>query len=162
MNKPLIVIDMQPAFTATKIALNPVLEIIAKAQKRESDIVLVEFNLDDRDHYTETEKVTHRKITKQLQGYRKKHLVRKDYNDGSLEVAEYLINNGIQHKIVQVCGVNTGACVKETVWGLWGRESIQQIELLIRGCADNYWSNGEALRKYFPKRTREPKIKVVY
>lgn len=162
MNKPLIVIDMQPAFEASGQVLRPVLEIITKAQKRESDIIVVEYDLTDRDRYSETEKVTHKAITKQLKKYRKKHLVIKERNDGSSEVFNYMQKNEIPHQIVQVCGVNTSACVKETVWGLYQYDAIKKIQLLIKGCADNYLSNAQALRNFFPKEARKPKIKVVY
>lgn len=74
MNKPLIVIDMQPAFEASGQVLRPVLEIITKAQKRESDIIVVEYDLTNRDWYSETEKVTHKAITKQLKRIQKKAL----------------------------------------------------------------------------------------
>lgn len=89
-------------------------------------------------------------------------MVIKERDDGSNEVFNYMQENEIPHQIVQVCGVNTSACVKETVWGLYQYDAIKKIQLLIKGCADNYLSNAQALRKFFPKEARKPKIKVVY
>lgn len=146
MKIPLIVIDMQPAFTAHKEALKPVLREVINAKKALTDIIIVEFDLRGREWYQPSETVTHPAITRSIKNYKHKHLVLKEFNDGGGEILEYCRIQGIPTNTLRVCGVNTTACVKETVRSLTEDNDVKKIIIAGNACADNHVNKTKGLR----------------
>lgn len=127
----LVVIDMQPAFSATKKVLRPVVNEVKRAIRQETPILLVELH-NGIDNFG----TTHENIAKLVEDYPHAKFVSKPRNDGSSQIARALDETwGLGGEVsLQVCGVNTRACVRETVEGL--RMEGYDITVLAEACAD--------------------------
>lgn len=132
--RALVVIDMQPHFPATRRVLKPVISEVQRAMKHEVPILIVELH-NGHDDFG----ITHEKITEVVEGYPHVRLVHKAYNDGSSEVRKALSQQwGLgEETSLEVCGVNTEFCVKETVQGLQ-RKGFADITVLANACAGSY------------------------
>jgi nicotinamidase-related amidase len=129
--KALVVIDMQPYFPATKKALRPVISEVKRAMKHEVPILLVELH-NGYDDFG----ITHGSITRAVEGYPYVQLVHKAYNDGSVEVKKALDEQwGLgKETALEVCGVNTGACVADTAQGL--AKKGFDVTVIQKACGD--------------------------
>ena len=108
MSYTLVIIDMQPYFPACKKVVKSVCDYINKAKKYGQPIILVEY-------YECSD--SHKKILEAIGSYGMVYLVSKNQNNGSCEVADALKRNKLPNNL-RVVGVNTSACVKDTVYGL--------------------------------------------
>jgi hypothetical protein len=133
MSYSLVVIDMQKAFTAARrkrVLLNCEKEI-NKAIKNNCSIIFVEyFNCGK----------TIKKLTDLTKNYKKTYTVTKNNDDGSPEISCLFKSNRLPAKNIKVCGVNTDACVLDTVCGLShsNRFSKSIIDVIANACDTSY------------------------
>lgn len=127
----LVVIDMQEGFCASRDQRTVyfVKQEILRAKKAGMAIIIVEFD-------PEADKMgnTHSEITDLLNGYDRTATVSKSANDGSEEVIEACLDNGFWMEDFRICGVNSDACVLETVTGLLERVSSCDITVVQDAC----------------------------
>jgi hypothetical protein len=82
---------------------------------------------------------THSSLMEHLDGRYDRFAVKvKPDNDGSIEVLDVCEERGFGTHQFLVCGVNTDACVKDTVTGLSKRVPNSQIEVLKEACSCGY------------------------
>jgi len=127
----LIVIDMQNQFDAANYpdVVYEVGEEIREAMERKAKIFLIEY----RGYGS-----THEFYLKKLNRYKYLHIIKKRKNDGSHCLCNYLKNRNITiSEEIRVCGVNTLACVKETVHGLSNKFPNKKIHVVLNACGDN-------------------------
>ncbi|CAB4196762.1 Isochorismatase-like [uncultured Caudovirales phage] len=132
MSYTLIVIDVQSSFTAAKQkrVLTNCEKEIDKAIKNNCSIVFVE--------YFDCGK-TSKRLTNLTINYRKTYIVTKYDDDGSPEILSLFKSNRLP-KNIKVCGVNTDACVLDTVCGLSNlkRFKSSKIEVISNACGSDY------------------------
>lgn len=124
----LVVIDMQPFFkSVTKKVVSNVLKLIREFKKQNNFIFVLEYNECGE---------THPSIVKELNGYDNVQFVVKKKEDGSLPLIKAMkIKNPKRTKMeFNVCGVNTDACVADTVLGLNMRMPLSKINVIKRAC----------------------------
>lgn len=129
----LTIIDMQPRFPSSQNSdtIAGVLRLIAKAIERNWPVILVEFYAHG---------ATDERITDALNGYA--GLVREfKYNeDGSEEIWEACVEHELPGSRFVICGVNTHACVKDTVIGMARLMPDTAIEIIQDACnCDTGW-----------------------
>ena len=127
MPATLVIVDMQPVFTAstnpnTVIAVTH--EIVTAIQKRHA-IMIVEYASSGR---------THSGFDLLLKGYPHKARISKWGDDGSREVVRALDRREFPKNNLRVCGVNADCCVFETVIGLLSRLRNSKIEVVKKAC----------------------------
>jgi len=128
MKYTLIVVDMQHMFPASSKCLDACKDIVRAFVKTNNDIVFVEYV------------GCGQTISSLKRLARNAHYVYKDKCDGSKEINECVTKNALSTNFV-VCGVNTGACVLETVVGLTYYSN--KLYIVEPGCADNHFNNYE-------------------
>ena len=149
MPTTLIVVDMQPDFEA---AFNPnvviaVTEQILLAKRNKWAIILLEY----AGCYN-----SHQGYNDLLKGYPKKARISKEDDDGSLEVSQAIRRRKFPFKNLRLCGVNTDACVWETVVGLLNRYEQSRVEVVKSACG---W---EGHRQYdWREYMRHPRLTLV-
>ena len=133
----LVIIDMQNAYRASQIAEKTVLSQIQEFKKKKRWIVNVTLG--------------HSKvlpsITKVLKNYSKVIHVKKEYNDGTNWILAALKEHKLDASNLQICGVNTNACVIDTVRGLHKTKRVKNLEIAVYGCAS--WNPSDHLYSLF-------------
>jgi len=126
----LIIIDMQTKFdvASSSSTVKEIVRQVHLAKNREAPIVLVEYRGSGK---------TDPLIIEAIGSYRSFITILKGKNDGSDEVIEACTKCDISLKRVQVCGVYTSYCVRETVEGLLNKVPHCTVELIVRGCNCN-------------------------
>lgn len=122
----LAIVDMQYAFTASRsntVIRNCQREII-KAKKNKNPIILVEYSSQGN---------TIPSLVKLIKGYKRTWIAVKSGTDGSREVSN-IINHYNLPRNVRVCGVNTDACVQDTVEGLSKSYIISKVDVVRDAC----------------------------
>ena len=111
----LIIVDMQEYFDTAKDkeTINNVKKLIKEFKEEKLPIIILEY-FDSNEDIGYTLPC----LTKLLDDYYLTRYVTKSNDDGGDEVIKCLNNNNWKIKNFVVCGVNLGACVKETVWTL--------------------------------------------
>lgn len=129
----LIVVDVQPNFSAAETVIPAVKTQVRKAMREGLHIVFLEFGGDWYDP-------TFHEITDLVENYEFKQTVSKVWDDGSEEVADALWGQwGLRAGTpLRVCGVNTGACVADTAQGL--AKMGFDVTVVQKACGD---SNGD-------------------
>lgn len=127
MSYTLVVIDMQEAFYAARnpYTLHNVIREIKRARKNKCGIVVVRYENSGCLLY---------RISQALDNYHNIDYVWKNTNDGGPEVYDSIVSNYFNHDKIVVCGVNTDACVCETVETLCGYLPYTQIEVVEDAC----------------------------
>ena len=140
MSYSLIIIDMQEYFDAacdyrTQMACR---KAIRKAMKDDAAILLVEYRGCGKTAAT---------LAGLLDGYKNAHVVKKSNDDGGKEVVRKLRREKLPRGTIRVCGVNTDACVEDTVRGIMRnmRKRTPEIQVLANACNSNY-SHREGIR----------------
>jgi nicotinamidase-related amidase len=123
MKYTLIVVDMQHMFPASSKCLDACKDIVRAFVKTNNDIVFVEY-VGCGQTISSLKRLT-----------RNAHYVYKDKCDGSKEINECVTKNALSTNFV-VCGVNTGACVLQTVSGLTYYSN--KLYVFEPGCADRF------------------------
>ena len=116
----LCVIDVQEKFSAAKFVVPEVVHQINLARKRKAGVLIVEYGNDP----------SYEEVYNALKGYKDWMVVKKDDDDGSMEIMHAMDKNPIYrgHK-VRVCGVNACACVQATAIGLHDSGLFSKIEI---------------------------------
>lgn len=125
----LIIIDMQEAFPASHGAVKGVLKQIALAKKRRAGILVINFT---------GEGPLLKEVKKKLQNYKRIKYCRKNDDNGAGEAIRAIKAAKFNLSKLRVCGVNTGACVYQTVLGLRRllKNNAVKIELALDACND--------------------------
>ena len=125
----LVVIDMQDKFRAShdQQTIWFVKQEILRAKQAGMAIIIVEFDPHEMGS-------THLEIVELLEGYERCTTVIKTQNDGSEEIVEACLDNGFWMEDFRICGVNSDACVLETVTGLLERISSCDISVVQDAC----------------------------
>lgn len=140
MNKILVLIDMQPHFVASQNlqTIDACREQIRYAIDNKWYIFFVQWiGEGNTDH----------RLTSVTKGYKFTNLIFKDQNDGAVEIMNSVREIGIVNPKFRVCGVNTDACVLQTVNGLAGYgKRGKKVEVVARACHSDY-DHAEGIRK---------------
>ena len=134
----LIIIDMQYEFDAAEDVVGPVCDAVRQAKNEGRQIVLVEYKC--WNHFPNAETCgcrTYYEITSLLEGYTNLVVVTKANDGGGREIIDAV---SVFPSDVDVCGVNIGACVRETVEQLSRLVPDSEFTLLEQAC--NGWDNG--------------------
>lgn len=127
----LVVIDMQPGYPAALAAVTQwfVKQEIQKQMEQNLPVILVEFDAHEMGE-------TLQSLRELLAGYKRLKVVSKSQNDGSTEViAACRILTGYDTPFrLRVCGVNSDACVLETVQGLSEKLPLTSIVVPQDAC----------------------------
>jgi hypothetical protein len=123
MSYTLVIVDMQPQFGAAKCdsTARRIIELIGYAKEDCADIIVLEYS-----GYG----LTRQDIRKELVDYPRAIYRTKCYDDGSSEVFEEIRDK--ENNDCIVCGVNYGACVRDTAIGL--AEKGLEVEVDEDGC----------------------------
>lgn len=127
MQPTLVIVDMQSEFEA---AMNPdvvvgVTQEILKAKEYGSPIILLEYEGCGRSHHG---------FLNLLKNYRRKASVKKVDDDGSTEVIRTIRRRCFNPFHIRVCGVNSDACVQDTVVGLLHKLTHTKVEVVKQAC----------------------------
>ena len=155
-------IDLQVCFEAAvdETYLKKCLSYIKTAQKNNQLILVVTYKA-----WGSTPSHVHTKITKALKGYKNISHVQKGQNDGSREIVTALRAAGYDLKkrtILNIGGVNTSACVVDTVYGLAQYKYKFVLNVHSKACNDDCTGmlSTEKVRRYFREFTRSKKVIV--
>lgn len=109
----LIVNDMQPGFEAARdiITIFAVSKQIEMAMALNLSIILVEYDAHEMG-------ATLPQITRLLEGYERFSVVSKSQDDGAAAILKTLCSKAIETQYFILCGVNSDACILDTVQGL--------------------------------------------
>jgi nicotinamidase-related amidase len=138
MKNVLVIIDMQPFFYASrgKKVLDENIKQIEDAISKDHNIIVLE--------YCDFGK-THIRIKKALRGYKQVEYITKYNCSGSKPLVKYFKTQKIWPKEVKFMGVNTGACVKETVLNfhhhIKRNNKKTKIKVIRNGCRCDHYNN---------------------
>ncbi len=109
----LVVIDMQPGYPAALDAVTQwfVKQEVERHRAANLPILLVEFDAHEMGETFDSIKLL-------LKGYDRAQIISKSGNDGSAEILRACRRFGYSPLSLRICGVNSDACVLETVQGL--------------------------------------------
>lgn len=121
----LLVIDMQKPFEAARdeSTQDAIISLVKKAKANRERIIYLEYVGCGP---------TLERITAHTEKYPFVTKVEKSGPDGSYELDEYF--QGIYPNTLDVVGVDTGFCVKDTIEGLVTRAKKTKINLHLKGC----------------------------
>lgn len=141
----LVVIDMQDGFSASndQRTISFVKQEILRAKQTGMAIVIVEFDPKEMGS-------THREIMDLLIDYERCTTVSKDKDDGSEEILEACLDNGFWMEDFRICGVNSDACVLDTVTGLLERIPSCEITVVQDACNCSTGNDNDVWREDYP------------
>jgi hypothetical protein len=131
MSNALIIIDMQPEFEASrgKAILDEHVKQIRNAIKNKHHIVIIEFKDSGN---------THKRIRQAVRSYDSVGYITKNTCSGSLHLIKYFTKLGLWPKEISFMGVNTGACVGDTVTNFHRHvkknKKNTKIKIIREGC----------------------------
>ncbi|MBX9691318.1 MAG: isochorismatase family protein [Cyanobacteria bacterium] len=132
----LVIVDMQPCFSAAndRATLQAIKKEIRRAKELGMPIVALE--IDCFSPLQERLPRTHKRLLELLVGYPRYRMEEKRFNDGSNAVlwALEVLGCDEEGRNLRVCGVNTDACVLDTVLGLAKRLPKSRINVLKDAC----------------------------
>jgi hypothetical protein len=142
----LVVNDMQPGFAASADALTIyAIELqIRLAKAKNLPIIVVEYDAHEMG-------TTIPQIMRHLEGYARAVVVGKSDDDGSAEIFEAVIDNGFWPENYILCGVNSDACLLETVRGLIARVPTCRIVLFQDACNAENGKDCPVWHKIYPR-----------
>jgi nicotinamidase-related amidase len=117
MNTTLAIIDVQPRFEAAAHIVPRVVHQIDLARRRQDGVIVVELN-----------GRSHDEIYKALHGYNRHTITKKKIDDGSDNIIWAARSRNYSLNRIRLCGVNTCACVKSTIYGLNKSNVFGRIE----------------------------------
>lgn len=158
----LVLIDLQVCFEAAVDAkyLKKCISFIKKARRNNQLVLVVTYKT-----WGSSPSHVHTKIVKALQGYDNIKYVQKGQNDGSSEIIYALKTAGYDLKrrtILNIGGVNTHACVLDTVCGLAQYRHKFVLAVHSKACNDEYagMQSASSVRRYFREYTRSKKVVI--
>lgn len=122
----LVVIDMQPVFEAAgrpKVIAGVTREII-QTKIANGMIIFVEYS---------GFLPTYTPLLDLVKGYSSRIRIKKRNNDGSEQIVRFLESSDCYADHFRICGVNTNACVRDTVSGLLSKTTAK-IEVVRDAC----------------------------
>jgi hypothetical protein len=129
----LLIVDMQLNFeAASSLAVRRnVLREIKTAINKEMHIIVLEYANSGQTYYD---------INNALRNYKRCSYVEKQKDDGSSVLRKFFVGKKVS---VNICGVNTGACVWKTAKGLSRFKCVRSINIILDACNDSrrYGSN---------------------
>lgn len=125
----LVVIDMQPGYPASQDAITQwfVKQEIARARQANQLILIVEYHAHEMGE-------TYPAIMELVEGYDRAVVVSKDGDDGSAEILQACAARGFSLHSFRMCGVNSDACVLESVQGLVDKQPGCSITVVQDAC----------------------------
>ena len=125
----LVVIDMQPGYKASSDAITQwfVKQEISRARLENQLILIVEYHAHEMGE-------TYPDIMKLVDGYERAVVVPKSGDDGSAEILRACAARGFSQTSFRMCGVNSDACVLESVQGLVDKEPGCSITVVQDAC----------------------------
>ncbi len=148
-DEPVLVInDMQPGFPASAdpLTIYAIEEQIRLAMAKNLPIIVVEFDAHEIGN-------TIPQIMRHLTNYKRAVVVSKSDDDGSAEIFEAVIDNGFWPENFIICGVNSDACVMETVRGLIARVPSCIITLIQDACNSDNGKDCAVWHQVYPQMT---------
>lgn len=136
----LVVIDMQSFFPASNSpsTIAAVVREVKTAVARNLPVIIVEYDP------TEIGR-THDRILRVIANYPRAVTITKAAADGSREIMEACLINGLSLDELRVCGINSDACILETVEGYHNLVPTSTITIVRDACncltgpANNVW-----------------------
>lgn len=109
----LVVMDMQPGFKAAQDAITQyfVKQEVTRAREEGRPIIIVEYDPHEMGH-------TYESITSLIEGYDQADTITKSGDDGSAEILKCCSDKGFSTLSFRMCGVNSDACLLESIQGL--------------------------------------------
>jgi nicotinamidase-related amidase len=158
----LVVIDMQPLFTADNITISNVAREVRLARQRQNKIIFLwipYFSAFQADLFAGT----YPSILKAVQGYERAHWneTTKLIQDGSREILQTCARKDFPSKRFRLCGVNTDMCVLDTVKGLLAVNTprIEAIEVVKDACrTSNSKTDNTKVWQLFPL---DPRLSII-
>lgn len=131
MSTGVVVVDMQPGFgNSVKYALEATKREVSLAIRKNAPVAIIQLNV-------KSFKETHEEIMSLLKGYTYHSVGEKFIGDGSPQAKSIFDSFSFTPKKIRVCGVYTGACVKETALGLARIYENSEIILVKEACCDS-------------------------
>ncbi|MBX9879636.1 MAG: hypothetical protein K2Y22_14355 [Candidatus Obscuribacterales bacterium] len=159
--KTLAVIDMAPAHSrylplSTKVMLfHNMLMQIEQAISDGQPVIVQDF---PDSSVADELSCTHDFVVSALSGYADKCFIKKHQNDGSQEILEACRDQGYPTKHIQLCGLFTNRCIRDTAVGLAKQQPDGIIEVMRTACAST--DPADELRQCFWNRFSEPNITI--
>lgn len=158
----LVVIDMQPLFTADSNTISNVVREVMLARQRQNRIIFLwipYFSVFQSEMFAGT----YPAILKAVQGYDQAHWneTTKLIQDGSREVLQTCARKDFPSKRFRLCGVNTDMCVLDTVKGLLAVNAprIEAIEVVKDACrTSNSKTDNTKVWQLFPT---DPRLTII-
>lgn len=101
---------------------------------------------------------THEFVTGVLSDYTYKCFIEKHQNDGSQEILEACRNQGYPTKHLQLCGLFTNRCIRDTAVGLAAKQPDSIVEVMRTACAST--DPADELRECFWNRFSATNITI--
>ena len=122
MDKTLVIVDMQVGFYTShkKSVLDECISLVKYFKRNKLPIIVLEYQGGYGDGYGKT----HECISRLYKNYPYVKILKKRIDDGSRQIHNFMREKhwGItKSDEIYICGVNIGACVLETTWGLLRR-----------------------------------------
>lgn len=132
----LVIVDMQPVFKAAndQSTIDQVCLEIKNARRKGWWIAVLEYACPGE---SKDLRETNSQIMKALAGYKRVLLVSKVAEDGSVELLDALNRRGIRMRRMIICGVNTGRCVAETMFGVMEKRMSLPVTAALNACNDD-------------------------
>lgn len=131
----LVVVDMQPLYTADSTTISNVTREVRLARQRQNKIIFLWIPYFSA-FQAELFAGTYPAILKAVHGYDPNNWseTAKLIQDGSREVFQTCAKKHIQSKRFRLCGVNTDMCVLDTVNGLLANPTVEAIAVVKDAC----------------------------
>lgn len=125
----LVVIDMQPGYPAAQDTLTQwsVKQEILRHREQNLPILLVEFDAHEMGEIFDC-------LKEAIKGYDCAKIISKRGDDGSDEILQACLRLGFSTDSLRICGVNSDACVLETVQGLVAKHPTCRITVPQDAC----------------------------
>lgn len=133
MKRTLVIIDMQSGFHTANAhrTISNVIKQVKRAKKFKENILVVEYLPHVNYEATRPE------IMRSIGSY--PHIkVYKYRDDGSQPILEACKYHSYPTDIFRVCGVNTNACILDTLKGLFRRNKTSKLEVVPAACNGHY------------------------
>ena len=141
---------MQSDFSSCDRALKGVNQAVRKAKIDRCPIVVVEFKNCWR---------TLDQVTKEIGDYDKVHFVSKSKCDGSKQIISVVKKHNLPDSLM-FCGVETGVCVKQSIYGLINVHAVKPNKLYLINKATASHLKGSQKRTAV-KRIREMGVRIL-
>ena len=121
----LLIVDMQDEFPSSKKhqTICECIKLICRAKLNLEPIIVLEYvNFGN----------TLTRLSRMLSRYDRRYLVKKNDNDGSDEIHDFVVKTKLGITDFTICGVNLDACVQETATGL--AEIGYNVKVVKKAC----------------------------